>query len=128
MLRPWLHSDWVHDLTKWCARYTAGIDNLNGIIKDGISSRKQQHKEMISSGEDIRIENIRNTFLMDILILNDGLSTDDILGEISSIAGVGAVRPLPAVLLWHSCANIRISRTRYWRKRRTYIGRISNGQ
>jgi len=89
MLRPWLHFDRVHNLTKRCARYRAGIDHLKTIIQDNISSRREQHKEMTNSEQDIGIQTFKNTLLIDILILNNELSAHDIVGETSSIANTG---------------------------------------
>jgi cytochrome P450 family 4 len=90
LLRPWLHFDWVHKLTKWCVKYTDVIDYLNSIIMEAISLRKEKYTRMLASGEDIQLDKMQNPILLDTLILNEGLDMDDILGEISSIAGAGA--------------------------------------
>jgi cytochrome P450 family 4 len=90
LVRPWLHFDWVHKLTKSCVKYTDGIDHLNSIILDAISLRKEEYTRMLASGEEIQLDKLQNPILLDTLILNEGLDMDDILGEISSIAGAGA--------------------------------------
>jgi cytochrome P450 family 4 len=90
LLRPWLHFDWVHKLTKWCVRYTDVIDYLNSITMDAISLRKEKYTRMLASGEDIQLDKMQNPILLDTLMLSEGLDNDDILGEISSIAGAGA--------------------------------------
>lgn len=90
LVRPWLHFDWVHKLTKSCTKYTDAIEHLNSIIIDSISLRKEKHALMLASGEDIQLDKMKNPLLLDTLLLNESLSMDDILGEISSIAGAGA--------------------------------------
>lgn len=90
LVRPWLHFDLVHKLTKSCVKYTDAVEHLNNIMIDSISLRKEKHKQMQASGEDIQLDKMKNPLLLDTLILNEDLNMDDILGEISSIAGAGA--------------------------------------
>lgn len=90
LVRPWLHFDWVHKLTKSCVKFTDAIEHLNSIIIDSISLRKKKHALMLASGEDIQLDKMKNPLLLDTLLLNESLNMDDILGEISSIAGAGA--------------------------------------
>jgi cytochrome P450 len=89
-VRPWFHFDWVHKLTKSCVKYTDAIAHLNSIIIDLISLRREKHALILASGEDIQLEKMKNTLLLDTLLLSESLNMDDILGEISSIAGAGA--------------------------------------
>jgi cytochrome P450 family 4 len=90
LVRPWLHFDWVHKLTKWCDKYTDVIDYLNSIIIDAISLRKEKYARMLASGEDVQLDTMPNPILLDSLMLSEGLDNDGILGEVSSIAGAGA--------------------------------------
>jgi hypothetical protein len=68
-------------LTKRCSSYTAGNDHLKTITQDSIASRRGQHKEMTTSGQDRGIQIFKNPLLMGTLIFNVELSADYIIGE-----------------------------------------------
>jgi len=84
IMKPWFLIDWLFNATEVGKKYNEAVKCEHGKLLDEIAKKKRMRQNKHTTGL-----NDEKPSVMDILIQNGDIKTQEIIGEISSIIGAG---------------------------------------